>query len=342
MGDLGGDTVDVPPAGVNAMLTRAFVEALPKAEVHLHLEGAVPWTMVRGRAAEPLPERPAWWADDFRFDDFTQFRRIAQRCLAALSDLPTYRAVAAAVFADLRAQNVRYVEVSFDAVRVLEQALAFADVVAAIKSATPPGLIVRVFGAFSYHKPERTPPGVVEAVLATPGLDGIDLHGDEARGTTAAFAGAFAGARRRGLITKAHAGELAGPESVTRALDLLGVRRIEHGVHAIDEPALVTRLAADGITLDMCPWSNVKLRVWPDLATHPIRRLHAAGVPVTVSTDDPTIFGRSLTDELVALIDDLAFTPADVARFQANAFAVAAMPAAAREAVLGEIDALRR
>ena len=92
----------------------------------------------------------------------------------------------------------------------------------------------------------------------------------------------------------------------------------------------------------MCPWSNVRLQVVPDLATHPIRRLHERGVRLTVNTDDPTVFGRSLTEELVSLVDDLHFSPAEVAAMQATAFGVAGLPAATRAAILGEIDALVR
>jgi adenine deaminase len=324
------------------MLTREFVRALPKAELHLHLEGAVPWAMVRAHAGAAVPERPPWWADDFRFDDFTQFRGAVQTCMACLVDARAYGAVAAAVFADLAAQNVRYVEISFDIVRVLDKAVEVADVVAAMAAAAPPGLTARVFAAFSQHRPDRTPPAVVDRVLAAPGLHGISLHGDETVQSTAAFADAFAEARRRGLATKAHAGELMGPASVVKVLDLLGVRRIEHGVRAAEDAGLVDRLAADGVTLDVCPWSNVRLGVVRDLATHPIRALHARGVRLTVNTDDPTVFGRTLGQEIVSLIDDRGFAPAEVARLQANAFAVAAMPAAARAAVLGEIDALLR
>src|SRR5215475_1574976 len=85
---------------------------------------------------------------------------------------------------------------------------------------------------------------------------------------------------------------------ISTALDLLGVKRIAHGVRAIESEALLARLAAEGITLDVCPWSNVKLRITPDIAAHPIRRLHERGLKVTVSTDDPAVFGRSLTQEI--------------------------------------------
>jgi adenosine deaminase len=324
------------------MLTREFVRALPKAELHLHLEGAVPWAMVRAHSTDGLPASPPWSADGFRFEDFTEFRGAVQTCMGCLVDARAYGAVTGAIVLDMRAQNARYVEISFDVVRVLDKRLEIADVVGAMKAAAPPGVVVRVFAAFSQHKPERTPAAVIETVLAAPGLDGISLHGDETAQSTAYFADAFAEARRHGLLTKAHAGELLGPESVVKALDLLGVPRIEHGVRAIEDDALVERLAADGVTLDVCPWSNVRLRVVRDLTAHPIRRLHARGVRLTVNTDDPTVFGRTLSQEIASLVDDLGFSPAEVARLQANAFAVAAMPAAARDAVLGEIEALAR
>jgi adenine deaminase len=324
------------------MRTREFVEALPKAELHLHLEGAVPWAMVRAHATVDLPASPPWWAEGFRFDSFTEFRGAVQTCMGCLVDAAAYGTVAGAIFDGLLAQNVRYAEISFDVVRVLDTGLSVADVVAAIAAATPPGLIACVFAAFSQHKPDRTPPAVVKTVLDAPGLGGISLHGDETVQSTACFADAFAEARRKGLATKAHAGELMGWDSVTKVIDLLGVRRVEHGVRAVEDEALVERLAAEAVRLDVCPWSNVRLRVVPMLARHPIRRLHERGVRVTINTDDPTVFGRTLSQEIVSLMDDLGFAPAEVARLQASAFAVAAMPAAARAAVLGEIEALVR
>ena len=324
------------------MLTREFVEALPKAELHLHLEGAVPWALVRAQPGAALPATPPWTVDGFRFPDFTAFRAAVQTCMGCLVDAAAYGAAAAAIFDGLRAQNVRYAELSFDVVRVLERGLVVADVVAAMRAAVPAGLVGRVFAALSQHKAERTPPEVVAMVLAAPGLDGVSLHGDETAQRTADFADAFAEARRRGLATKAHAGELAGPASVATALDRLGVRRIEHGVRAIEDSAVIARLVDEGVTLDVCPWSNVRLRVVPDLATHPIRRLHERGVRLTVNTDDPTVFGRSLTEELVSLVDDLHFSTAEVAGMQATAFGVAGLPAATRTAILGEIDALVR
>jgi adenosine deaminase len=139
------------------------------------------------------------------------------------------------------------------------------------------------------------------------------------------------------LITRAHAGELMGPPSVRTALDALGVTRIAHGVRSVEDDGLVKRLAREGITLDVCPWSNVKLRVAPSLAAHPIGVLRDRGVRLTVSSDDPAIFGRSLTEELVSLITELRWSAADVARVQRTAFEVARVDAGERARVLDEI-----
>ena len=167
------------------MRTAEFIRALPKAELHLHLEGAVPWALARAQAPA-LPERPPWYADGFQFDDFLQFRGAVRDCMSYLTDAGAYGAAAGAIFRGLLTQNVRYAEISFDVARALEQKLEVRDVVAAIKAAEPPGLITRVFAALSQHKPERTPPAVVEAVLSAPGLDGLSLHGDETTQQTAA------------------------------------------------------------------------------------------------------------------------------------------------------------
>ena len=127
------------------MRTAEFIRVLPKAELHLHLEGAVPWAMARAHSAPSLPERPPWYAEGFRFDDFLEFRGAIRECMSCLVDAPAYGAAAGAIFRGLQAQNVRYAEISFDVVRALDLRLEIADVVAAVKAAEPPGLITRVF-----------------------------------------------------------------------------------------------------------------------------------------------------------------------------------------------------
>jgi adenosine deaminase len=323
------------------MRTRDFIQALPKAELHLHFEGMVPWHLVQAHSEEPLPDTPPWWADDFRFDDFQDFTLAMKDCYGpVLTSVEHYQQVAQIAFDNLAAQNVRYVETSVAPNIALEQGLSLVDVIAAIKVVAPPTLTVAVFCGLARHNCHTLNDPIIQAVFSAPNLDGIDLHGDERLGDPAPFAEIFARARHLGLMTKAHAGELTGPQTIRDTLDLLQVTRIEHGTTAIEDEALLACLADEGITLDMCPTSNLKLRVVDSLENHPIRDFLRRGIPVTVNTDDPTVFGSSLTNELYLLAERLDFSPADLAQVQIAAFNVARLSDLQRAEVLAEIDQL--
>jgi adenosine deaminase len=322
------------------MNTADFIQRLPKAELHLHLEGAIPWDMICEYADAALAETPAWWARDFRYNDFGHF--IAAMRLGihyVLDSVEMYQAAARAVFQTLAAQNVRYVETSFSANLVLQRQLSITDVVLAVKDALPPGMQGEVYAAFNRERTHDMDDPVVQAVLSSPAV-GIDLHGEEQMGSAQPYAEIFALAHERGYLTKAHAGELRGAASVWEALKNLNIRRIEHGTRAVEDATLVQYLVNEEITLDMCPTSNYKLRVVESVAAHPIRHLLQQGVCVTVNTDDPTYFGCSLTEELHTLVDELGFTLTELAEVQKNAFRVAHISEQARAAILTEIDSL--
>jgi adenosine deaminase len=214
--------------------------------------------------------------------------------------------------------------------------------VSAVREAAPPGLSVGLFLGLSRSVVYLLTDALIETVFATPGVDGLDLHGKETDQGPALFADIFAQARQIGWVIKAHAGELAGPQSIIDTLDQLKVTRIQHGATAIYDEALLDRLAAERITLDLCPTSNFKLRVVPAITAHPIRYFHQRGIPVTVNTDDPTVFGCTLTQELRLLLDHLDFSPLDLAHLQRNAFHAAKLPPATRQAILNEIDELEQ
>lgn len=316
-----------------------FIRALPKAELHLHLEGAIPWEMIQARVK--VPPRPAWRAAGYRFADFTEFVRVLRGCFEpTLLDPSSYHAAAQGILRSLAAQGVRYVELSYSLGHALSRGLPQDEIIDAIRLAAPPGLTVGVFCGLSRSRPELLKEEVLASIVDLPNLSGVDLHGDENAQGPAAFARLFAEARRRGLVVKAHAGELAGPASMWETLDVLRVRRVEHGIAAMQDDQLVAMLVAEAVTLDMCLTSNVKLGLVAETAAHPIGRLHRRGVRVTVSTDNPTILGCSLTGELQLLHTTLGFAPADLAQVQRNAFQVARLPEATRKQILAEIDAL--
>lgn len=224
------------------MLTiEQFIRKLPKAEVHLHLEGAIPWSMVREQAAEDLPENPDWQHPDYRFTDFTDFSTlIYQGNIYVLTSVADYQAVARHYFHTLVAENVRYVEVSIGVDGTFFRNVPVAEIIAAIYDVAPPELTVRV------NSPEQ-------------------------------FTELYAVAHAKGYLLRAHAGEFTDVDVIKRTIDALGVSRIEHGLSALDDEDLIERLIADNISLDMCPTSNVKLGAVPSWEAHPIKKLLQRG-----------------------------------------------------------------
>jgi adenosine deaminase len=322
------------------MDTATFIQKLPKAEFHLHLEGAVDWSLAQACAPD-LPETPHWWHADYRFPDFTDFEN-AMRAMfhPVLTSPERFHQVAQMVFDTLAQQNVRYVEVSFSA-DPPRYADILPEIVQAIHEAAPATMIVKVIGALNRRRPIA--PGrdaLADRLLAIPGLDGCDIHGDERTGKPSPFAEFFQAAHQRWQIVKAHAGEICGADSVRETLDTLRVNRIEHGTRSLEDRALMQRLIDEQITLDMCPTSNVRLRVVDSYAAHPIADWLRRGLRVTVNTDDPTLFNCTLTGELHALVTHLGMTHAELAQLQKNGFAAAVIPDAMRQSLFAEIDAL--
>lgn len=318
----------------------SFLQTLPKAELHLHIEGAVPWEMVQS-VVKSLPSPALWWAKDYRFETFGYFATIIRQCYeSTLTSIENYHLAAQGIFKNLVAQNVHYVELSFSLGHALFTKLPLNEIIGTIKQAAPANLVVRVFCGISRSRPELLQSNLIESLLDLSELDGLDLHGDERAQGPAPFAQLFAQARQRGLALKAHGGELAGPQSMQAIIDALQLTRIEHGVTAIEDEKLMSRLIAENITLDMCPTSNIKLRVIEDMAAYPIKQFLQRGIRVTVSTDNPTILGCSLTDELQLLVDHFSFSYHDLTQLQVNAFQAALIPAARRAEILIELDNL--
>ena len=179
----------------------------------------------------------------------------------------------------------------------------------------------------------------VAEVAREAGIVGIGMGGSEHAYPPEPFAAAFARARALGLRTTVHAGEAAGADSIRGALDALQAERIGHGLRAEEDPALLDRLAATRVPLEMCPLSNVATGVTRAIGEHPIRRYFELGLMVTVSTDDPGMFGNSMTDELMALRERFGFTAAELKQLQLNAAAAAFQPAGWVKALANRIAA---
>lgn len=320
---------------------RDFIQALPKTETHLHIEGALPYELLTAWQPEKWPPNPPFRARSYRYRSFPDFETtLLDHALPWFTSAQRYHEAAQAIFAKHVAQNVRYVEMSFHLPVTKFINVPGPEIVAAIQSAAPPGLEVRVFTGMLRSDITGDLRPTINQLHHWEGLAGVDLHGFEQMPTAIDTAEVWARARAAGKVTKCHAGEFDGATRVREAIELLGVKRVQHGVRAVEDPAVVRLAVEREVTFDICPISNVGLKVVPAMREHPIRRLMKAGVRCTVSTDDPLCFANSLNEEYTALALELNFTRTELAQVARNGWEVADVPAATRQSALAEIDRL--
>lgn len=318
---------------------RDFIQALPKTETHLHIEGALPYELLTAWDPEQWPSDPLFRARAYRYESFPEFERILlDHALPWFTSAERYYEAAKAIFAKHVAQNVRYVETSFHLPVTQVMKLPPSEIVAAIRAAVPVELEVRIFTGMLRSDIVGELRPLIDQLHKLDGLAGVDLHGHETIPTAPDTAAVWARLRAAGKVTKCHAGEFDGPARVREAIEVLGVRRVQHGVRAIEDPAVVKLAADTGTTFDVCPISNIGLKVFPSMKDHPIRRLMLAGVRCTVSTDDPLCFANSVNEEYQTLATELTFTRAELAQVARNGWEVADVTADVRKAALAEID----
>jgi adenosine deaminase len=320
-----------------------FIQSLPKTETHLHIEGALPYELLVAWRPEQWSDNPPFRSRSYRYASFPDFERILlDHALHWFTSAERYYEAAKAIFAKHVAQNVRYVETSFHLPVTKFIKVPGPEIIAAIRAAAPPGLEVRVFTGMLRSDINGDLRPTINQLHNWDGLSGVDLHGYEHMPTVVDTAEVWARVRAAGKVTKCHAGEFDGAPRVREAIELLGVTRVQHGVRAIEDPAVVQLAAKRGVTFDVCPISNVGLKVVPSMREHPIRRLMKAGVRCTVSTDDPLCFANTLNEEYAALALELNFTRAELAQVASNGWEVADVPAAVRKAALDEIAQLTK
>ena len=320
---------------------RDFIQALPKTETHLHVEGALPYELLTAWQPETFPPDPKFRARSYRYTSFPDFERILlDNALPWFTSAERYYEACKVIFAKHVAQNVRYVETSFHLPVTQFIKLPGPEIIAAIRSAVPEGLEVRIFTGMLRSDITGDLRPTIDQLHTWDGLAGIDLHGHELMPTPPETTAIWARARAAGKVTKCHAGEFDGPERVREAIETLGVTRVQHGVRAIEDPAVVKLAVERGVTFDVCPISNVGLKVVPSMKEHPLRRLMLAGVRCTVSTDDPLCFANTVNEEYETLAGELTFTRAELAQIARNGWEVADVPADVRRKSLAEIDRL--
>lgn len=316
-----------------------FISRLPKTETHLHIEGALPYELLQQLDTEAFPEPQACWAPDFKWPSFEDFEaHLIEHAVMWFTSPENYYEAARLIFQKHLDQNVRYVETSFHAGIIEFLDIPGPEILSAIRSAIPKGLEVRVFMGMARNSHNEVLAPVLENCINWDGLAGIDLHGVEYLPLENWTPKLWEKARDKGLETKAHAGEFGPSGHVREALKVLGTRRIQHGVRAVEDPE-VLQLAIDlGATFDVCPISNVKLDVVESMAVHPIREFFDRGLPCTISTDDPFSFGNTVEDEYHALAQDLGFSRQELGQLAKNGFEVALVDAVTRAKWIAEVD----
>ena len=307
------------------------LRAQPKAELHLHLVGAMPREFFAEQLekytpqeafSDALPRHFAFWAghehlqnylpegsgepkaeDLFRFGSFQGFLASYFLSTFFLRDLDDLRRLVAAIRQAFERENIVYAEVTISPTEHLYRESIGVEALAGFMDevADQPGAKIRWIVDTVRNLGVESGLRTIESLLAVRPRSwvGITIGGAEHQFPPAQFKRIYRRAKAAGLRLSVHAGEAAGPESVWDAIRVLGAERIGHGVRSIEDPALVEYLAKNRIPLEVCPTGNIRTGVYTTPEEHPLKQLYDAGVPITLSTDDPTFFGVSLTDEYI-------------------------------------------
>ena len=309
-----GQNVSTEPA----VSLQQFIHALPKAELHLHLEGSVePETI---QELDPSLSLDAIRAN-IHFSDFAGFLKSYVWVTRKLASAEAYALATRRLLEKLAAQNVCYAEITLSAGVILwkEQNLERVFEAVHAESSRFPGVMVAwIFDAIRQFGVEPAARVFdIAKEYRDAGVVAIGIGGDEERGPAIWFHELYRAAKEAGLRLTCHAGEVGGPESVWQAIQI-GAERIGHGIRSIEDPVLLKTLRERDIPLEVCPSSNVRTGAVASFAQHPLRRLWDAGVPIVLGTDDPALFATDLLNEFRVAAEVFGFSREESQRLAAN------------------------
>ena len=300
----------------------AFIDAMPKAELHLHIEGTLEPELMLKLAARNAVELPYRSIEDiekaYSFSKLQDFLDIYYQGMSVLLTAQDFYDLTWAYLEKVKAQNVTHVEIFFDPQGHTGRGIAFEAAFEGIVRALDDGaaklsISHRLIMCFLRHLSEADAFDTLEqAMRHLDRIDGVGLDSSELGHPPSKFQRVFAKARSLGLRAVAHAGEEGPPDYVRQALDLLKVERIDHGNRAMEDPDLVARIAASQMALTVCPLSNLRLCVVDDLREHPLPEMLAAGLRATVNSDDPAYFGGYVNENYLAVAEARELSQADV------------------------------
>lgn len=329
---------------------RALIAVMPKAELHLHIEGSLEPEMLFALAKRNGVSIPFNSPEEVRaaydFSNLQDFLDIYYQGMSVLQTEQDFYDLTWAYLKRASADNVRHVEIFFDPQGHTERAIEFDTVIEGITRAlddgrTVLGITSRLIMCFLRHLSEEDAQETLEqAVPWLDRIDGVGLDSSELGHPPSKFAMVFARARELGLFLTAHAGEEGPPAYVDEALHQLHVQRIDHGNRALEDPALVHHLARDQVTLTVCPLSNLKLCVIDRIEDSPVKAMLDSGIKATVNSDDPAYFGGYVNDNFVAVAEALDLSREDLLTLARNSFTGSLLSAEDQAPHLAAIDAL--
>jgi adenosine deaminase len=332
---------------------RERLQGLPKAELHVHIEGTLEPELAYEMASRNGAGLPLGGAEElagkYKFDNLQDFLDLYYLAMSGLQNEADFLELGRAYGARAANEGVRHAEVFFDPQAHLVRGVEFGSVLGGLSSAldemrTQYGISGGLILCFLRDRPVREALETLDLALSEhpEPIIGVGLDSAEVGYPPRAFCEVFREARSAGLRLCAHAGEEGPPSYIWEALDELGVDRVDHGIRAVEDPVLVERLANDGTPLTVCPLSNVRLRACGSMEAHPILALLEKGVHVTINSDDPAYFGGYITANYAAVSDLLGMTEVQAGQIARNSVDASFAPAERKELLLAEVEAWER
>jgi adenine deaminase len=326
----------------------ATIARLPKAELHIHIEGSLEPEFLfalarRNNVRLAYPDVEAL-RRAYAFTNLQDFLDLYYQGMSVLLHEVDFYDLAMAYFRKAASQNVRYVEFFFDPQGHTSRGVSFETIIAGLTRAQEDaeaqlGLRSRMIMCILRHLDEADAKRALnQALRHKDKIIGIGLDSSEVGHPPSKFKNVFRRAREEGFLLVAHAGEEGPPDYVWEAIDVLGVDRIDHGNRSLEDPALVKRLAKDGLALTVCPLSNLRLCVVKDMREHPLRRMLDGGLTVTINSDDPAYFGGYVNENFASVGEALELSAVELTRIARNGFAASFMPDAAKQTSLDAFD----
>jgi adenine deaminase len=330
-------------------ITEDFVRGIPKAELHIHVEGSLePELMLEIARRNSIPLRYASVEEvrrAYNFTDLQSFLDLYYEGMNVLLDEQDFYDLTWAYLEKASSQGVRHAEIFFDPQAHTNRGLAFETVIAGIHRALLDseqelGISSALIMCFLRHlSAEKATETLHQALPYAGWIVGVGLDSSEVGHPPDNFKAVFDEAGKHGFLKVAHAGEEGPPEYIWQALDDLKAVRVDHGVRCMEDPQLVERLRDERVPLTVCPLSNVKLRVFPSMREHPIKRMLEAGLCVTVNSDDPAYFGGYVADNFQAAWEGLGLELGDLHQVAKNSFEASFLDEGRKRRLLGELEA---